>query len=582
MLYACEPYRGPLTPPEPAKPPQPIFAGAVELADPPPPITGGTLRVLASARVAVAADPDRDRIYVADLVAREVVADIPLETHDEPGRLVEDAAGRVHVVLRNGGAVFSLWGASWEQSTRRPVCTAPRGIAYEAATDALHVACAGGELVTLPAAGGEATRIVQLDHDLRDVVVTKTGLAVSRLRTAEVLMLDADGHPINRKRPADFNDFGPAFVPNGGLRLVTADDGGVFLLHQRALADGVFISTEGGYGGASPCSDPIVHTAVTDLDRTSPSAAAVLAGVSVATDLALSPARGEDAEYAIVAPGNAFIPNSPTVFIANRDAASLGGQPCTFGQEVQVPAQPIAASYDKDGKLFVQTRDPAMLVQVEDAKPTAVFGLNFSPRHDSGHAIFHSNAGGGVACASCHLEGGDDAHVWDFVELGPRRTQTLRGGIAGTAPFHWDGDQADFEKLTTEVFQRRMGGPKVKPDQVRALQRWIDRLPALAPPPAHDPDAVSRGRALFEGEAACGACHSGPMLTNNDSFDVGTGGNFQVPSLVGLVWRAPYLHDGRAATLKDRFRADGGLEHGRTTHLSADQIDDLVAYLETL
>ena len=78
-------------------------------------------------------------------------------------------------------------------------------------------------------------------------------------------------------------------------------------------------------------------------------------------------------------------------------------------------------------------------------------------------------------------------------------------------------------------------------------------------------------------------CHSGPKLTNNQTLDVGTGGLFQVPSLIGLSWRAPYLHDGRAATILDRFNVSlGGVTHGSTSQLTSSQIDDLVAYLSTL
>ena len=40
-----------------------------------------------------------------------------------------------------------------------------------------------------------------------------------------------------------------------------------------------------------------------------------------------------------------------------------------------------------------------------------------------------------LACASCHPEGHDDGQVWNFSALGPRRTQSLAGGIAGTEPF---------------------------------------------------------------------------------------------------------------------------------------------------
>jgi hypothetical protein len=72
-------------------------------------------------------------------------------------------------------------------------------------------------------------------------------------------------------------------------------------------------------------------------------------------------------------------------------------------------------------------------------------------------------------------------------------------------------------------------------------------------------------------------------MTNNASMDVGTGGPFQVPSLLGVGWRAPFLHDGRAATLRDRFGpSGGGNRHGVTSRLTPSQIDDLIAYLEVL
>jgi hypothetical protein len=57
---------------------------------------------------------------------------------------------------------------------------------------------------------------------------------------------------------------------------------------------------------------------------------------------------------------------------------------------------------------------------------------------------------------------------------------------------------------------------------------------------------VARGQAIFEdaAHAACTICDSGPELTNDASVDVGTGGTFQVPRLLGVAWRAPFLHDG--------------------------------------
>jgi cytochrome c peroxidase len=100
-----------------------------------------------------------------------------------------------------------------------------------------------------------------------------------------------------------------------------------------------------------------------------------------------------------------------------------------------------------------------------------------------------------------------------------------------------------------------------------------------------DAAAVARGEALFNDSqnVGCVSCHAGNLLTDNATVDVGTGAAFQVPSLRGVIWRAPYLHDGRAPTLTDRFSSvGGGDQHGLTSKLSADQISDLVAYLGTL
>jgi len=109
-------------------------------------------------------------------------------------------------------------------------------------------------------------------------------------------------------------------------------------------------------------------------------------------------------------------------------------------------------------------------------------------------------------------------------------------------------------------------------------------LPAIPPSPARDAEAAARGKQLFEGSVTdCTTCHSGPRLTNGGMFDVGTGGVFQVPSLRGVALRAPYLHDGCAATLQDRFGpCGGGDKHGNTSQLTAEEISDLVVYLETL
>ena len=75
-------------------------------------------------------------------------------------------------------------------------------------------------------------------------------------------------------------------------------------------------------------------------------------------------------------------------------------------------------------------------------------------------------------------------------------------------------------------------------------------------------------------------------MTSGKAFDVGTGRGpeqaqpFDTPSLVE-VWRtAPYLHDGRAATIREVLREYNPADrHGVTSNLSDGQIDDLALYV---
>jgi cytochrome c peroxidase len=212
----------------------------------------------------------------------------------------------------------------------------------------------------------------------------------------------------------------------------------------------------------------------------------------------------------------------------------------------------------------------------EYGNEVARIALATDSREDTGHAIFHSNSGVGVACASCHPDGRDDGHAWRSIDLGARRTPSLLGTLAGTAPYHWNGEAADMKALMQLTFQSRMHGPELAADRVEAIGGW---LRALAAPPAATPvdaAAASRGKALFEGSARCSTCHSGAMRTNNATLDVGTGGAFQVPPLVGVSWRAPFLHDGSAPTVRAVLqRAHGGVT------LGASDANDVDAYVGT-
>jgi cytochrome c peroxidase len=157
-------------------------------------------------------------------------------------------------------------------------------------------------------------------------------------------------------------------------------------------------------------------------------------------------------------------------------------------------------------------------------------------------------------------------------------------------------------------------------------------------------EAAKRGLGIFAGKGSCNVCHLGPAFTNGEFHDTGipffieqgrvdpgrhagirklraspfnllglhnddaerstaTGtrhvrlehrnfGEFRTPSLRNLALTAPYMHNGRLATLRDvvnhystispdRLHADGEAIL-RPLNLSEREAGDLIAFLETL
>jgi mono/diheme cytochrome c family protein len=287
----------------------------------------------------------------------------------------------------------------------------------------------------------------------------------------------------------------------------------------------------------------------------------------------------------LVSAGSANFSEPRQLVWVSREAL---GTTCSTGVGIRVPyAELTSVVYEPQTDHFVAfSREPAQLVIVE-ARRLLIdrrIALSDDSWRDTGYAIFHTSSGAGnTACASCHPEGRDDGHAWRSQSLGARRTPSLIGTVAGTAPYHWNGEAAGMTDIMDMTFTQRMKGPSLLSAQKDAVGTWLSALPPLrrAQPSATSSAALvitARGRAIFESATArCSSCHTGSMLTNNATLDVGTGGPMQVPSLVGVVHRAPYLHDGSRANLRAVLFAP----HGGAT-VRTDEIDDLATYLESL
>ncbi len=138
---------------------------------------------------------------------------------------------------------------------------------------------------------------------------------------------------------------------------------------------------------------------------------------------------------------------------------------------------------------------------------------------------------------------------------------------------------------------------QLAPHRPGETRQWTNGSSPSSPPPArisfdgHLSAAALRGENIFKSsDTGCAVCHEPGLFTDLRSYAIGTQNpfdkealDFDTPTLHELWRTAPYLHDGSAATLRDVLTTRNPRnEHGRTSHLSAQQLDDLVEYLLSL
>lgn len=223
---------------------------------------------------------------------------------------------------------------------------------------------------------------------------------------------------------------------------------------------------------------------------------------------------------------------------------------------------------------------------------------------------------GWISCSSCHPDGDADGRTWQQPE-GLRNTQPM-AGLAWTHPLHWSADRDEVQDFEHTIRGRLMQGPgllkgalpEAMAEKITGRSASLDALATYTnshrfPLSPHAKrgltDSAKRGRELFHSsETKCAVCHKGPFYADsqpvsNDQLlrhDVGTGGDdatelmgphYDTPTLLGVYRSAPYLHHGQAATLRDVLTTENREDrHGKTSHLTATQVDDVVEFLKSL
>ena len=206
------------------------------------------------------------------------------------------------------------------------------------------------------------------------------------------------------------------------------------------------------------------------------------------------------------------------------------------------------------------------------------------------------------SCRSCHPDGHVDGLSYDFDTTGIGDNlldnRSLMG-VAGTEPFKWNGKNPSLEVQCGPRFAKvLMRTDPIPQKELLDLTTFIKSLPpqrviARSADGRLTP-SQERGKVIFFAtktttgkeiphERRCSTCHRPPLYSARLSFDVGTGGTFDTPHLLGVADTAPYLHDGRALSLEELWTTYNTNDlHGVSSYMNKIQLNDLVDFLKTL
>ncbi len=196
------------------------------------------------------------------------------------------------------------------------------------------------------------------------------------------------------------------------------------------------------------------------------------------------------------------------------------------------------------------------------------------------------------SCASCHPDDRVDALNWDLLNDGignPKNTRSML--LAHETPPAMSLGVRDTAETAVRAGIRHIQFAVRPESDAEAIDAYLKSLKPVPSPYLQNgalSAAAQRGKIIFE-RAGCAECHPAPLYTDLQHYDIGTGTgmdtgqSFDTPTLVE-VWRtAPYLHDGRAATMLDVFKKHNPKNrHGNTSNLTDEELADLVEFVLSL
>jgi len=193
------------------------------------------------------------------------------------------------------------------------------------------------------------------------------------------------------------------------------------------------------------------------------------------------------------------------------------------------------------------------------------------------------------SCASCHPDARVDGLNWDLMNDGLGNPKNTRSMLLSheTPPVMSLAVRDTAETAVRSGIRYIQFAVRPEEDAV-AIDEYLKLLRPVASPVTLDDAsraAAERGAAVFE-RAGCAACHNGPNYTDQQPYDVGMtkgldeGKPVDTPALIEAWRTAPYLYDGRAATMRDVLTTHNPNDrHGVTSTLTPEELADLEAFV---
>ncbi|MDH6358355.1 YVTN family beta-propeller repeat-containing protein [Parabacteroides sp. PF5-9] len=191
------------------------------------------------------------------------------------------------------------------------------------------------------------------------------------------------------------------------------------------------------------------------------------------------------------------------------------------------------------------------------------------------------------SCNGCHPgDGRMDAMNWDLMNDGVGNSKNCKSLLFShvTSPNMISGIRASAEVAVDAGF-KFIQFYEMDQERLDCVNAYLKALRPVPSPYLVDGELSEKakaGRLVFE-KFNCGACHSGPYYTDLKMHRIGEAVEFEkgwdTPTL-REVWRtAPYLFDGRAATMQDVFDT---YKHGIDRKISKKEIEVLTEYVNSL